>query len=48
MRQNRYFLQLSYDHDLTRLVKNSWGLLAPFRLLDPSDAQVHARVPLRG
>ena len=29
LRQNRYFLQLSYDHDLTRLVKHSWGLIAP-------------------
>jgi Protein of unknown function (DUF1302) len=36
LRQNRYFLQLSYDHDLTRLAKQSLGLLAPFRLLDPS------------
>jgi hypothetical protein len=36
LRQNRYFLQLSYDHDLTRLVKHSWGLIAPFRLLDPT------------
>ena len=48
LRQNRYFLQLSYDHDLTRLVKESCGLLAPFRLLDPTTPQVHARVPLRG
>ena len=29
-------MQLSYDHDLTRMVKESWGLLAPFRLLDPT------------
>ena len=36
LRQNRFFVQLSYDHDLTRMVKESWGLLAPFRLLDPS------------
>ena len=36
LRQNRYFLQLSYDHDLTRLVKHSWGLIAPLRLLDPT------------
>jgi hypothetical protein len=36
MRQNRYFLQLSWDHDLTRLVKRSWGLIAPFRLLNPT------------
>jgi hypothetical protein len=36
LRQNRYFVQLSYDHDLTRLVKESWGLLAPFRLIDPT------------
>jgi hypothetical protein len=36
LRQNRYFLQLSYDHDLTRLAKQSFGLLAPFRLLQPS------------
>ena len=28
LRQNRFFLQLSYDHDLTRMVKESWGLLA--------------------
>jgi len=37
LRQNRYFLQLSYDHDLTRLVKQSFGLLAPFRLIDPTN-----------
>ena len=36
LRQNRFFVQLSYDHDLTRLVKESWGLLAPFRLIDPT------------
>src|SRR5262249_1053801 len=36
LRQNRYFLQLSYDHDLTRLAKQSYGLLAPFRLLNPT------------
>src|SRR4029453_8646386 len=36
LRQNRYFLQLSWDHDLTRMVKHSWGLIAPFRLLDPT------------
>src|SRR5262245_45549525 len=26
LRQNRFFVQLSYDHDLTRMVKESWGL----------------------
>ncbi len=36
LRQNRYFVQLSYDHNLTRLAKESRGLLAPFRLIDPS------------
>ena len=36
LRQNRYFVQLSYDHNLTRLAKESRGLLAPFRLINPS------------
>src|SRR5262245_32598988 len=36
VRQNRYFLQLSWDHDLTQAVSTSWGLLAPFRLIHPS------------
>jgi hypothetical protein len=36
LRQDRFFLQLSYDHDLTRLVHESVGLLAPFRLINPS------------
>jgi hypothetical protein len=36
LRQNRYFVQLSFDHDLTRMAKESWGLLAPFRLINPS------------
>src|SRR4029453_5466601 len=37
LRQNRWFLQLSYDHDLTRLAKQSLGLLAPFRLINPTN-----------
>lgn len=36
LRQNRWFLQLSWDHDLTRLYTDSRGLLAPFRLLKPT------------
>ena len=36
LRQDRFFLQISYDHDLTRLVHESMGLLAPFRLINPS------------
>jgi hypothetical protein len=36
LRQDRFFLQLEYDHDLTRLVHESVGLLAPFRLINPS------------
>jgi hypothetical protein len=37
MRQNRYFLQLDFDHDIKRLAKTSWGIAAPFRLLDPDE-----------
>jgi hypothetical protein len=36
LRQDRFFLQISYDHDLTRLTHESTGLLAPFRLINPS------------
>ncbi len=36
LRQNRYFLQLSWDHDLTRTAKSGWGLARPFGLLNPS------------
>jgi len=36
LRQNRYFLQLSWDHDMTRMVHESYGLLAPFRLINPT------------
>ena len=46
LRQNRFFLQLHWDHDLTRLAKQSWGLLAPFRLIDPS--QLRYTLEFRG
>jgi len=36
VRQHRYFLQLDYDHDLTRLAKEGWGLAALFRWLNPN------------
>ena len=36
LRQNRFFLQIHWDHDLTRLATQSWGLLAPFRLINPT------------
>jgi hypothetical protein len=36
LRQNRFFLQIHWDHDLTRLTNQSWGLLAPFRLINPT------------
>jgi hypothetical protein len=34
VRQNRYFLQLDFDHDLTRLAKTGWGPARLFGLLD--------------
>lgn len=34
LRQHRYFLQVDWEHDLRRLSKESWGLLAPFRTID--------------
>lgn len=34
LRQHRYFLQVDWEHDLRRLAKDSWGLMAPFRALD--------------
>jgi len=36
LRQNRFFLQIHWDHDLTRLATQSYGLLAPFRLINPT------------
>ena len=36
LRQDRFFLQIHWDHDLTRLATQSWGLLAPFRLINPT------------
>jgi hypothetical protein len=34
VRQNRYFLQLDFDHDLTRLAQTGWGPARLFGLLD--------------
>jgi len=34
MRQNRYFLQLDFDHDLTRLMRTGAGFARPFSLMD--------------
>jgi hypothetical protein len=34
VRQNRYFLQLDFDHDLTRLAQSGWGFARLFGLLD--------------
>ena len=34
MRQNRYFLQLDFDHDLTRLAQTGWGIARIFGLMD--------------
>jgi len=34
MRQNRYFLQLDFDHDLTRLMRTGSGFARPFSYLD--------------
>jgi hypothetical protein len=48
LRQNRYFLQLSWDHDLTRLARSSWGLLAPFRLLKPTNLKYTLEYRLEG
>jgi hypothetical protein len=36
LRQDRFFLQIHFDHDLTRLASQSRGLLAPFRLIEPT------------
>ncbi len=36
LRQNRFFLQLDWDHDLKRLAKTSWGLAALGRWWNPS------------
>jgi hypothetical protein len=34
VRQNRYFLQLDFDHNLTRVTDTSWGAARLFGLLD--------------
>ena len=34
VRQNRYFLQLDFDHDITRLAHETWGLARGFDMLD--------------
>src|SRR5262249_5234917 len=34
VRQNRYFLQLDFDHDLTRIARDGWGPARLFGLLD--------------
>jgi hypothetical protein len=34
VRQHRYFLQLDFDHDLTRLAKTGWGPPRVFGLID--------------
>src|SRR5262245_29632296 len=34
VRQSRYFLQLDFDHDLTRLAHQTWGLARLFGMVD--------------
>src|SRR5580765_5230020 len=34
VRQHRYFLQLDFDHDLSRIAQTSWGPARLFGLLD--------------
>ena len=34
VRQNRYFLQLDYDHDITRIANSGWGFARLFGLFD--------------
>ncbi len=34
VRQNRYFLQLDYDHDITRIANTGWGAARLFGLFD--------------
>jgi hypothetical protein len=36
VRQDRYFLELRYDHDLKRLANTGWGLASLFRFIKPT------------
>src|SRR5262249_3416058 len=46
LRQNRFFLQIHWAHALTRLATQSRGLLAPFRLINPT--QLRYTLEFRG